>query len=313
MPDPPLFNRQEFAGLFEIMHRDRFNQYNTYWVAKTAVVASAEDAWGDGHGMSPDSPFATLVYAESKASAGDTIYVLPGHTETLASATGAVVMLLNTAGLKVIGLGGRTRKPALLVDGHANNYISITGADTLLRNVAIKAGHSDVASGVIVAGDGVWIDKCTFEDNGANENFLEAITDAGANTADRLMVTDCEFQTTDTSGTACIQLDSAHDRVIIQRNLCMGDYGTAAISIAGAITLGLIDSNLIENTATDNDSCINVSATSTGICTRNAVGNGAAQANQNTATAMALAENYGAVSTEDQSAILDPVITTAGD
>jgi len=309
--DSALLNRAGDRGSFSILDRSRWTKGNVWWVGSTTCVACASDA--AEFGKHPDAPFATLVYAETQAAAGDTIYVLPQHTETLLSATGAAVLTLDVAGLKVIGLGGRTRKPALLVDGHANNYISITGADTLFKNFMVKAGASDVASGVIVAGDGVEIRDCVFADNTTNENFLEAITDGAANTADRLVITGCEFSTADTSGTAAIQIDAAQDRIVIADNIIQGDYGTGAISIAGNITYGLIVRNLVYNVATDNDSVITVAAAGTGICAYNAGGNGAAQANQITATAMALAENYGAKATEDASAILDPVVTTLGD
>jgi len=297
--------------MFAVLNRSHYpTSDTTWWVGSTTIVACAQDAVG--FGKHPDTPFATLVYAETKAAAGDTIYVLPEHTETLA-ADGAACLTLDVAGLKVIGLGGRSRKPQLLVDDYTDTYISITGADTVFENLTVLAGHSNIASGMIVAGDGVEIRNCSFIQNAANENFLECITDGAANTCDRLLIDSCEFCQYDTSGTAAIQLDAAHDRVVITNNIGHGDWGTAFISIAGEITYGLIDGNLCHNTATDTDSIIEVAAAGTGICVRNGGGNGAAQANQISAAAMALAENYGAVNAEDASAILDPVVTTLGD
>ncbi len=82
-----------------------------------------------------------------------------------------------------------------------------------------------------------------------------------------------------------------------------------AIGGAGVITNCCIIDNVISNAASDNDSCINLAATATGIVMRNLAGGGAAQANGVTATACAIAENYYGVVSEDLSAILDPIAT----
>jgi hypothetical protein len=78
---------------------------------------------------------------------------------------------------------------------------------------------------------------------------------------------------------------------------------------AGVVTAATVLDNHISNAATDNDSCINFAATATGICHRNLVASGAAQANQITATAMSVNQNYGAVVSEDLSGILEPIAT----
>jgi hypothetical protein len=78
---------------------------------------------------------------------------------------------------------------------------------------------------------------------------------------------------------------------------------------AGVVTYATIVDNRIYNAATDNDSCINFAATATGICMGNQACGGAAQANGITATAMAIAENYYGVISEDLSAILEPIAT----
>ena len=78
---------------------------------------------------------------------------------------------------------------------------------------------------------------------------------------------------------------------------------------AGVVTNATVVGNFISNAATDNDSCINFAATATGIVMNNLACGGAAQANGITATAMAIAENYYGVVSEDLSAILEPIAT----
>ncbi len=78
---------------------------------------------------------------------------------------------------------------------------------------------------------------------------------------------------------------------------------------AGVVTYATVIDNVISNAASDNDSCINFAAAATGICMRNLCAGAAAQANGVTATAMAVAENYYGVVSEDLSAILEPIAT----
>jgi hypothetical protein len=264
--DTKLFGRNQPGGLFSILDRGEFPEGVIFW------VNSATGTDGAGHGRNPDAPFATLAYAETQAETGDTIFVMPGHTETLASATGAAVLTLDVTGLQVIGLGGRSRKPALLIDGHANNYVSVTGADTVLKNLVFKGGHSNIAAGVTVAAAGVEFGGCEFLQNTTDENFLFSIKTTAA--ADELLVEDCRFVSIDTSVDAAIHLVGACNNVRIRRNYLNGAYVTAAIeAITNACLDILIEDNVIRNIAEGNDlaGAIDLVASSTGMITGNRI------------------------------------------
>ena len=185
--DTKLWGRNTPGGLFSIVDRTGFPTGNVWWVGST--VATCENAVG--HGRSPDAPFATWVYAVPASAAGDTIYHLPGNAEPI-GITPAEANTLSIAGCRHIGLGGRTLKPAILVDGFIDTYVSVTGAGTVIENIAFSAGHSDIAAGMIIAADGVELRKCDFLQNTTNENFLICVSDAGANTADGLIIEDHE-------------------------------------------------------------------------------------------------------------------------
>ena len=187
--DTKLFSRKQPGGLFSIIDREQFATGKIWWVDSTN--ASGSDT--AGYGVNPDRPFLTWDYAaQTAASAGDTIFLMPGHTETI-GVTGAAAITLSLAGLRTIGLGGRTTKPQILIDAFTDTYVSVTGADTVLENITFLAGHSDIAVGILVAADGCEIRKCDFLQNTTDENFLICIDDGGANTADRLLVEDCDF------------------------------------------------------------------------------------------------------------------------
>lgn len=302
-----LYSRRQPGGMKAVLNREQFPLGDVWWVAKTGIVAAAADTVS--HGRSPDEPFATLVYAETQASADDTIFVMAGHTETLASGTGAVILTLDIAGLRVIGLGGRTLRPNFLIDGHANNYITITGADTVLENLTFTAGHSDIAEAIRLGADGIEIRNCDFLQNTTDENFLECINDHSANTCDKFLVEGCYFDQYDTSGTACVMFDAAQDRCIIRDNVMMGDWAKA-IDGTGVPTNIVVTGNLITNAATDDNAAINLHANATGIVAYNAGGNENASKNVAvTASKCGKVENYFGIPSEDNQGILDPAAT----
>ena len=234
-------------------------------------VTGASDA--AGFGKEPNTPFATLAYAETQCltQRGDTIFIFPNHTETLSSATGAAVLTLDVANLRIVGLGRSTR-PAFLIDGHENNYVSITGADTVIENVTFKAGHADIAKGVNVAAAGVAFRGCHFIENTAQENFLFSIQTTAA--ADEMLVEGCKFISIDAAADAAIHIVGACNGVVIRDNYFDAPYVTSAIE---AITNACLDiqiiGNYIRNIVEGDDlaGAIDLVAASTGIIANNRI------------------------------------------
>lgn len=305
--DTKLFGRHQPGGLFSIVDRATFPTGDIWWVGST-VTTGADSV---GYGRNPDAPFLTWAYAVTQMAAGDTCYLMPGHSETIGK-TGAAAITLSLAGAKHIGLGGRSKKPAILVDGFSDTYVSVTGADTVLENIHFKAGHTNIAVGIVLAADGVEIRRCDFTQNAADENFLICIDDSGANTCDLLIVEDCDFVGYDTSNTFAISFGAAQDRVVIRNNRIMGFYETTAVGGAGVITNCLIENNYIWNQDSDADQCILLGAGSTGLIMRNLVGSavgGNATTNISTGTATICCENYSVDAAGDVQGVLDPVAT----
>ena len=301
-----LFVRNSAHGLFAVEDMSRSTGRRVFVNATTGNDAG-------GAGDSPDNPVASIDYALGlcTASAGDIIYLMPGHAETV-GVTGAAGLTLDVAGVKIIGLGGRTTRPAILIDGFADTYISITGADTYFDNVTFKAGHADIAIACAVAADGVEFHNCSWEENVSTENFLICIDDGGANVTDRLVVENCEFIQPDTSNTFAISFGAAQDRCVIRNNVFLGFWETTAIGGAGVVTNLICTGNLIQNRDTDADQCILFPDNSTGVVSDNRV-HGAVAAGATTniscGTKMALFENYSVDAAGDVSGVLDPVAT----
>ncbi len=308
--DTRRFVRQQSGGMYAV--RDAaVTPGRVFWVGSN--VTGATDS--TGYGQSPGTPFATLVYAETQclSARGDTIYVLPSHSEVLTHATGAAVLTLDVTNLSIIGLGGRSTRPSLLIEGHANNYINITGADTLIENIAFKANVDDIAKCIAAAADGIAIRNCAFLEYVTTHNFVTCINDGGANTADQLLVEGCEFIQPDTANTHAIEFGAGQDRVVIRNNFFSGFWETMCIGGAGVLTNILVENNYIQNIDTDADQCIKIADTSTGGVVRNLVGSyvaGDATTNINAGSKMMLCENYSVDGTAgDVQGVLDPAAT----
>src|SRR4051812_44805907 len=97
-----LFSRKQPGGVFTLVGiGDHPNDI--------FFVSSGTGTDAAGYGQNPDSPVATIDYAIGLCAAGkgDTIYVLPGHTETIIAAAGVAA---DVASINIIGLGtGRNR------------------------------------------------------------------------------------------------------------------------------------------------------------------------------------------------------------
>ena len=170
---------------------------------KTFYVDSQVDA---ASGQSPAEAFGTLdeAFAACSANRGDVIVVMPNHAETI---TGAGGITHDVAGVSVIGLGIYNQRPRFLMDaGTAVTYL-ISAADAYVSGLDFASGHSNVVACFNVTATGAWIDNCKFRNNTTNEDFLSPIKATGAdNTADGLMVTRCNWYTTDTDDAAFITI-----------------------------------------------------------------------------------------------------------
>ncbi len=266
--DGKIFSRKQSGGMFNTIDREVFPTGKIWWVDSTNTSLGSNST---GYGVNPDRPFLTWVFAISQASAGDTIYLMPSHTETV-GITGAAAVTLALAGLQTIGLGGRTLKPTILIDGFDDTFVTITAADTTVENVTFKAGHANIAKGFNVAAAGATFRRCTFLENTAAENFLVTIQTTAA--GDDLLIEDCVFYGV-TQATECIELVGANNRVTIRNNFISGLFSVSAISASSVACLALqVDDNTIYNATTagnDLAGAIDLFAASTGFVLDNTI------------------------------------------
>jgi len=214
-----------------------------FLVAKSGLAY--RDMYAELYGVDLDGTsrmFATIAGAVSAATvnSGDTVLVLPGHTETVSGAAG---IALSKAGINIAGLGSGRVRPVVTFSTAITAQITVAGANQKISNMVFDlSGFSAVTACFSVTATDVWFDNCEFViSTGTNAPVLGILTAA---TAARFKVTGCRFVgpalSTDTV-TACIKHEVGIDYEI-SNNYFTGKM-TQAILNATTILGGLIDSN----------------------------------------------------------------------
>ena len=299
----PLYYRKQSGGGW-LVGDESYSTGNYWWVDSGNTSNGADSA---GFGQTPDAPFLTIDYAVENCTAnnGDIIIAMPGHAEVVIEAGG---LDLDVVGITIRGIGSGSDQPTITFTTADTADIDIDAANVTIENMHIVAGFADVAAAIDVNCADFTIRDSRLTGDNAGLNALIWIQDAAAGGSDRITVENCYCEDIDTSNTHFINLAGTGDGHIIRNNVLIGDWGTMCLGGAGAVTNATILDNRISNTASDNDSCINL-ASATGICMGNYACGAAAQANGITAPTMAIAENYYGVVSEDLSAILEPIAT----
>jgi hypothetical protein len=118
--------------------------------------------------------FATVDAAVSActADAGDVIYILPGHTETVTSTS----IALDVAGITIVGLGNGLNRPTFTF-GAAAATITVSADDIKVKGCHFVANFVDVASAFTLgAAKDFVLEGNTFEDTSLILNFLSIVT-----------------------------------------------------------------------------------------------------------------------------------------
>lgn len=117
-----------------------------FFVYNGAVFSPGQKAGSDGNRGTFLDPFATLNYAINTAAVqgrGDIIFVLPGHIETISTAT---ALPAACAGVAVIGLGAGGSRPQLIFDTAATATIPLRAANMSFQNIVFSANFADITS-----------------------------------------------------------------------------------------------------------------------------------------------------------------------
>ena len=170
------------------------------------------------HGKSADRPFLTIDFAIGRCTAnnGDTIFVMPGHAESL---TAAAAVVFDVAGVTVIGLGHGAARPTFTFTTANSADIDVTAANVTIRNCLFVANFLSVAQCFDLDATDFWLDQCEFRDTSASLNFVDVIVvDDTANACDGLKITGCIARCIGTTNDGFLNCTADVDRAIIVGN-----------------------------------------------------------------------------------------------
>lgn len=245
------------------------NPGRVFWVNSTSVLAPGGVGGSNNNDGTYQRPFATIDYAVGQCTAnrGDIIMVMPGHSETISSATSLV---FDVAGVAVIGLGTGSLRPDLNFTATAGS-VEVDAADVTLYNLTFTADVTGVVVGVNVDANGCTIDSCEFNFNATGDDFK---TGLDVDTVSDFTFTNSKFFAEE--GTAgcleAIRLDTV-TRCNISDNFFIGDFTDGAIIGEDAAGSGhLITGNYIYNADVTGGEGIDINVATTGIIADNRLG-----------------------------------------
>jgi hypothetical protein len=223
---------------------------------------------------------------------------MPGHAETI---SGATSLVMDTAGISIIGLGHGTDRPTLELSAAASN-IPISANDNILKNIVFDSTTtSAIAIGITITGTNTLIEDCEFNQTTANCHVIESIRIGAANNdADGSTIRNCKFYNIDADHENDILIMKDQVGLTIEGNFCQGDYNTGTVTgviaadSAENMTNILVKDNVCISAASDQGIAINLDGpTNTGML----VGNYAAAPDADwtpfVAAGCGFMENYG--------------------
>lgn len=257
-----LFARNQPGGVFTVADVTQHPASIFFVDSTNAAAADSVSA-----GRNPDHPLATIDYAIGlcTANAGDVIYVMPNHAETVAAASG---IDLDVAGISVVGAGNGDDRPTITLSATAST-VEVAAAGVTLRNLVFQVSIDSVVTMIDVNADDFTLENCEFREV-ASKQWVSAIdlNGGGANGTDRAKVINCRIIQTAAGADQAIDLAQVQDGVEIVGNVIDGDFVNAGIYSASICTNLLIARNHVRNRQTG-DHAIEISAAATGFLSDN--------------------------------------------
>lgn len=146
-----------------------YGRGNTFYVDSNVAASD---------GTSPDTALATLTAATAKCTAnqGDVVVIMPGHTETYATAAGTA---LSKAGVTYIGLGVGPQRPTFNLGTATTASITVTAANVTVANCRFLSTFADVVTVFDVTAAGFGLYGCTIGDSAVDLNVKSAVKCTG--------------------------------------------------------------------------------------------------------------------------------------
>lgn len=151
------------------------------------------------------------------ANRGDKIIVLPGHTETLSSAT---ALNLDVAGITIEGMGTGTLRPTLTLDTATTTTIPVSANNITLKNLIFTANYADIVSVfTLTTAKNFKVDSCLVKATATNMNFKYVFdTNATSNDADGLTFVNSTWIEPDSATISLCKVDGTNDSWEVSNN-----------------------------------------------------------------------------------------------
>jgi len=247
----PITNFPGGVGSFGIPLYGAGSVYDMPW-GKSWFVSNASGVV-NGDGTSRDRPMVSLADALARAAAYDTIFVGPGHAESLTASmvfSGTAAGGPNTGaqaipqGVRIIGEGVGTNRPTFTLTAAASTF-ALANANSTLENIRIlcpQTGTTTNATQVAVTAAGCMIRQCQFQGSSSSTALATTCIQLSSAGSDCLILDNTGFTVTgaptswlSTTGTV------APARVTVQRNTVR--------MVLSATTAGIIDYSSASGTA----------------------------------------------------------------
>jgi hypothetical protein len=255
-----------------------------------------------------EAPMSTIDGAVNlcTASAHDVIIVAPGHSETIASATSLV---MDTAGVQIIGLGTGSLRPTLTYSATAS-IINVTAADCTIENVILVSEIDNCVTAIALsaAGDGFTLRNVEVRDNASDEEFLIFMTIA--TTCPDVTIDGLAYHGLAGGMTDCIVAAGSADRFKLINSFFRVDASDKIVDFSAAASVGvIIANNLFINIDTGAGLAVALHNSCTGFVANNHTANLKDTVAPYTGTGMAYSQNYGS-NALNASGIILPAVDT---
>lgn len=203
-----------------------------FWVNNSSVAAPGGVGGSDSNDGTFLRPFSTINGAldHCVASRGDIICLAPGHAETVSSDGGIAV---DVAGVAIVGTGAGSLRATLTLSTAAAAAVTVTAANCAIHNVLFKANFADITNAIDVTAKHCTISRCSFEEAGADLNFIDYIvaTSTTDNNADGLTVVECDGYGIDAAVNSPLLINADLNGLVFENNRFNTDHANALAMI----------------------------------------------------------------------------------
>lgn len=202
------------------------------------------------------------------AGRGDVIYVLPGHTESITSATS---LACDVAGVRIQGMGEGANRPTLTWTTAITANIPVSAANVTIDNMILDmTGFDAITAGITVTAAGFTLsNSLVITASSSAQATLALLTTAAAN---NMSITGSRFLGTPNAGTAAAIRVVGGANLSVRGNTFIGAYTTTLGAIDNATTactLAQVENNFISNTTASSTVAMTFQAASTGMISNN--------------------------------------------